>query len=60
MPLPIVPNVTNVHDSDTSHTVIQVDAPHNTLDILVENTIENNGTETSSGSETDDSSADSE
>jgi hypothetical protein len=60
MPLPVVPNVTNVHDSDTSHTIIQVDAPRNTLDILVENTIENNGTEPSSGLETDDNSADSE
>jgi hypothetical protein len=30
IPLHVVPNVTNVHASDISHTAIQVDAHHNT------------------------------
>jgi histone deacetylase 1/2 len=44
MPLPVVPNVTNVHDSDISHTAIQVDVHQNT---------EHDNPEPPSGSETD-------
>jgi histone deacetylase 1/2 len=51
MSLPVVPNVTNVHDLDISHTAIQVDAHQNT---------EHDNPEPSSGSETDASSATSE
>jgi hypothetical protein len=51
MPLPVIPNVTNVHDSDISHTAIQVDAHQNT---------EHDNPEPSSGSKTDASSATSE
>jgi hypothetical protein len=49
----MVPNVTNVHASNISHTAIQVDAQHNTS-----NTTENDGNEPSGGSEIDASSAD--
>jgi hypothetical protein len=51
MPLPVIPNVTNVHDLDISHTAIQVDAHQNT---------EHDNPEPSSGSKTDASSATSE
>jgi hypothetical protein len=48
MPLPVIPNVTNINASDISHTAIQVDAHQNT---------EHDDTEPSSGSETDASGA---
>jgi hypothetical protein len=51
MSLPVVPNVTNVHDSNISHTAIQVDAHQN---------MEHDNPEPSSGSETDASCATSE
>jgi histone deacetylase 1/2 len=51
MPLPVIPNVTNVHDSDISHTTIQVDAHQN---------MEHDNPKPSSGSKTDASSATSE
>jgi hypothetical protein len=56
MSLPVVPNVTNFHPSHTSPTAIQ----QTTSDTSAENNTDNDDTEPSSGSETDDSGADSQ
>jgi hypothetical protein len=49
MSLPVVPNVTNVHASDISPIVVQVDAQRNTPETYAENTTSNDETEPSNG-----------
>jgi histone deacetylase 1/2 len=45
MSFPVVPNVTNVHASDTSPTVVQFDAQNNTSETSTENTTTTKETE---------------
>jgi hypothetical protein len=49
MSLPVMPNVTNVHASDISPIVVQVDAQRNTPETYAENTTSNDETEPSNG-----------